>query len=43
MLPTVLSILQVCRAQQYPFMDDQPVALADWELYIQVHACLGLS
>lgn len=27
---------QVCRAQQYPFTDDQAVALADWELYIQV-------
>lgn len=26
----------MARVQQYPFTDGQPVALADWEMYIQV-------
>lgn len=37
-----ISLLQVCRVQQYPFTDNQPVALADWELYIQVQQPLTI-
>lgn len=29
-----LLALEACKAQQYPFSDDQPVQMADWELYI---------
>jgi len=34
-LRRALLALEVARVQQYPFSDGQPVALADWELYIQ--------
>ena len=37
-------MLETCRVTQYPFTPDQPVQMADWELYIQVlHAPLSLS
>jgi len=29
-----LLMLEACKAQQYPFTPDQPVQLADWELYV---------
>ncbi|KAK9808259.1 hypothetical protein WJX73_004150 [Symbiochloris irregularis] len=34
-LRRALLMLETCRVAQYPFTPDQPVQLADWELYIQ--------
>ena len=31
-------MFETCRVAQYPFTSDQPVQLADWELYVQVRA-----
>ena len=39
-LRRALLMLETCRAAKYPFSDDQPVQLTDWELYIQV-SCLA--
>ena len=35
-LRRALLTLEVCRVSQYPFTDDQPLQLPDWELYTQV-------
>ena len=35
-LRRALLTLEVCRASQYPFTNDQPLQLPDWELYTQV-------
>ena len=35
-LRRALLSLEVCRVSQYPFADDQPLQLPDWELYTQV-------
>ncbi|KAK9861660.1 hypothetical protein WJX84_003837 [Apatococcus fuscideae] len=34
-LRRALLMLETCQAAKYPFSDDQPVQLTDWELYIQ--------
>ena len=42
-LRRALLTLEVCRVAQYPFTDEQPLQLADWELYIQVRTLLTSS
>lgn len=40
-LRKALLMLETCRVAQYPFTPDQPVQLADWELYIQVQPMIA--
>ena len=35
-LRRALLCFETCKMAQYPFTDDQPVQMTDWELYIQV-------
>ena len=41
-LRRALLCFETCKMAQYPFIDDQPVQMTDWELYIQVSDCLAI-
>ena len=40
-LRRALLCFETCKMAQYPFTDDQPVQMTDWELYIQVWQSLA--